>query len=269
MRSYELTCRPPISPEPDDTSCMEAIDTFLSLQQRGGWLREYQLIDLAADGTLRYLLMAWEGYDWEAVCTESHNAWQFKRLQEMGVELLLQEVGRIACREEQLAPSSALVLQGNPYQDHALLDMTTFDPVSLRCIPRDPDRSYDAYHAWKGNYNAVFHLWDSDVSGQRALRHELFDLRSRLNQAGRQVCADFEARSGIPTYYYFWRGRYGLSKKQELNFRLGVDHPEASALVLDHPHYTFINHKERLVGNVVPEHAHGFSDWVRQQGLGH
>lgn len=265
MRSYELTCQPPAPLPPDDNDCFDTVETLLSLQHGAGWLHESQLIHLADDGGQRYLLMAWEGYDWDAACAETYASFQYKRLLEMGVDLQLREVGRIAGWEKENGTPKALVLQSNPYGGHALVDMETFEDVSLRCIPRDPDRSFDAYRFWKGDYDAVYRLWQGGVKGQRALRHELFDLRSYLNQAGRKVCADFEARSGIPTYYYLWRDSARISRQHELHFKLGVDHPEESELVLDNRHYAFINHKERLIANVVSNHQWGFSDWVRKQ----
>lgn len=265
MRSYELTCQPPAPLPPDDNDCFDTVETLLSLQQGAGWLREYQLIHLADDGGQRYLLMVWEGYDWDAACAETYASFQYKRLLEMGVDLQLREVGRIALWEGQNRTPKALVLKSEPYGDHSLFDMETFENVSLRCVPCDPDRSFDAYRFWRGDYDAVFRLWQGGVKGQRALRHELFDLRSYLNQAGRKVCADFEARSGIPTYYYLRRDSARISRQHELHFKLGVDHPEESELVLDNPHYTYINHKERLVANVVSNHEWGFSDWVRKQ----
>ena len=150
------------------------------------------------------------------------------------------------------------------YYGTPLRTLSDWRVVPLRWLPGMED-GFDELLDWVETNDALIHLWTSDTIGHRTIVKEIMDPASRHNAAGRKVCAQIEQRTGIPTYLYVWRCHYHTSLRQELAFRLGVDHKEASELVTDHRHYKFINHQERMVSNISVERAKAFYKWLERQ----
>ena len=144
-----------------------------------------------------------------------------------------------------------------------LRDLSSFLPVPFHWIPNNQEGDlYYNLQGWFYNKEMLYKLWKADVGTHRLYVRELSDPAGAYHRKGRKLCAEVEQLSGLPTYLHIWRPPSRRSLQQELAYQLGTNHPSASQLVTDHPHYQFINHEERLVANVVPNVLPAFQEWA-------
>lgn len=149
-----------------------------------------------------------------------------------------------------------------------LRDLAGFQLVPFHWIPNNQEGDlYYNLKRWFYNKEMLYKVWQASLRAHRLYTHELTHPAGAYHRKGRNLCAEVEQLSGLPTYQFIWRPPRRASLRQELAFQLGVDHKAASEIVTDHPHYQFINHEERLVANVAPNVLAAFRAWAAgQQG---
>jgi predicted nucleic acid-binding Zn ribbon protein len=81
-------------------------------------------------------------------------------------------------------------------------------PVPLYRVPHtyDADPSYWDIMCWQRNWKSCDNLQMSCGAGERFATKEISDPNSSLAIDGRDLCRRIEERSGVPTYYYLYRG---------------------------------------------------------------
>lgn len=105
-------------------------------------------------------------------------------------------------------------------QQSGLLLFTTFLGIAppLRClncfgyvplyrVPVDDTDEYGDVLTWESNYKACDTLQINCGFGEEFGIHAMSSLESALTQSGLDVCADIEARTGKPTFYYLFRNK--------------------------------------------------------------
>lgn len=250
---------------PDGAAALGSVRDCLKTWRKAGWISDWTLYDQDPEGHVKVLVRGLERLDEEALTRCAVHAGAPARetppFRLLGSQLF-EDPDETFADPQRL---TALVLETSRiYLDTPLRTLDEWRVLPLRSVPGMAEDFADL-HAWVETNEALVHLWISDAIGRITIAKEIMDPASRHNAAGRKVCAQIEQRSGIPTYLYVWRCPYHTSLPQELAYRLGVEHKEASQLVLDQRYYEFINHQERLVSNISPNRIYAFADWAKQQ----
>lgn len=83
-----------------------------------------------------------------------------------------------------------------------------YRPVPLYRIPYtyDADPSYWDILCWQRQWKDMDSLQMACGAGERFATQQIASVRSKLAQEGRSLCSRIEALSGVPTYYYLYRG---------------------------------------------------------------
>ena len=243
-------------------SIRERIEDFLGALTGLGRLDDYTAMVECDGQNLKLFADSFTPFIWEEALVDAHIQRYDAELKAANCSM---EIRYVAGKEElthPLTPQSALVLYYQPYhRETPLWNLADFSVVPLHFIPRTyQDTEYYDIWCWWGDYKATYRLWNEVLYAQRTLRDQLFLPDSHLNADGRKLCAHIEQLSGIPTYYYVYRAYDRRSLRQELAYQLGVDHKDQSEIVHDNANYQFINHKERLVSNIVPDQFFAFQN---------
>ena len=88
-------------------------------------------------------------------------------------------------------------------------------PVPLYRLPRMEHDSFYRVRGWDSDYKSCDSLWLNSSTGGRFGARELERIDSSLSRCGLELCAELEASTGKPVYFYLWH-YYGRSSKQEL-----------------------------------------------------
>jgi len=81
-------------------------------------------------------------------------------------------------------------------------------PVPLYRVPHtyDQDPSYHDTLQWESQWKAFDHLQMMCGPYERGATRQISDVRSKLSKVGLDICRRIAKASGIPTYYYLYRG---------------------------------------------------------------
>jgi predicted nucleic acid-binding Zn ribbon protein len=90
-----------------------------------------------------------------------------------------------------------------------------FGPVPLYCISPVHGESRQSVIMWQEDYKACDTLQMHCETGERFGEREMRELDSSLSKRGREICAAIEEATGLPSYYFLWKGR-GRSREAEL-----------------------------------------------------
>ena len=129
---------------------------------------------------------------------------------------------------------------------------SSFESIPLYLLPKTYDDCYYDIISWFNNYKMIYFLEESDLSSNRLIQNELYDINSILNRNGRKLCKKIEQLTKTPTYYYLRHYTYKTTIKKEINRQIGTQKNSITRKVFENEYFQLINDKERLVSNITP-----------------
>jgi predicted nucleic acid-binding Zn ribbon protein len=157
-----------------------------------------------------------------ALSFRHHNAWVNQRLQDLRAAGLarprIQVVGRdleSAVVDRCKMPSSYILFTTYLDLESPLFCGDCWRPVPLYRIPHTGGGEYYNILSWQSDYQACDTL---QMNGIPLGAREMSRVNSRLSRSGQAICRHIEQCTGVPVYYYLYRG-HGRDRASEFHRR--------------------------------------------------